>query len=1469
MARRLPVIPLLAVVLLLVAASGHARHTAENVNHAVEQPLETQMRLWLHCEDDGACEDPGQKTFTGEETSGAHEDRIADALASDGSVAYTFSEADLGTGFTFPRTYGSVDVDATLRFRWEGGWDLEIRLETDDGDVLATETGELQAADTPSGVAQDDREFDLGAIDLPRGENLRIAVHASAKGDQVPQGAEVLLVADHESSRLDLQGELVDSQLWTHDAAGAPKDVFRLDADEEDRRILATHVLTSAFGADGLSLADGTLRGRHDGSLVDLKPNASGRVITLEHVESSGPEQVWRVATSWNYSSDLDPGVYELEGRLESNRGDRLQDRTTLTLGAGIDISVRGLDEREVRPGENATYRLVVSSQAAEDLEVDLHLDGSGTWEASVSSPTIVVPSEGERIVDMRVTPAETAQDGDERTVSIEADPQDRPDLDPVATSVTTRAVDETRLEPQIEVVEEPEGRIAPEGERSFTVAIVNNGTVRDDLFMTRGDLPEGWTASFDTDTFSLDPGKRQQIEVTVHAPRDAEVDSEHEIPVQAHSAGAADASVETSVTMTVGVLIDFDVSVMDRIRVVPQDDVRHILYRYEVTSRSNVETEFGASPGDHACCNAETFRDNPLALEPGETGEGYVQVQRKVGSPLPCATPVPLRIEPDGRPDLARSVGLFACPSDDEDFEVRDLLVEPRADPDGDGVFEETHRVRVEAGGNVTLPVRVSNVGTVHHDSVALSLAGAPSGWTAEAPDWDDPAIEPYSGAEASGATCGWFCASTEIELAVPGNATAGLHEITVTANSKDARQATGSFTYLVEVPAERNVTLGAVNRSLTVQPGGDALFNLVVENRGNVRETVDMSVDADQLPGDWTMRPVPGTLEVPPNTARYVTAIISPPTGASAGQTGEMTVTATAPFGFNETVDLTATTASASDVELSSSFSGGSVEPGTAIPYEVVVTNQAPTRSTIDLGASGVPTGFNVSIRQAGTNVSSVELDGGASTNVTVRIHVPEDAAGLVGTVVDASINGTSGRSTLTLNATIHATHDIRLEVSPRRQVVPAGQGAEYIATVHNRGTAQDTVTICIPDLAGACHQTVTEGEWAESLGQTVLTIPAKDSRSVLLTVVPDGTALPGSERTTPLTAVSTEASSERSSRRVTTAVLERDVGFGSGDGPVGAAPGQTVTANPILENRGNDGDVFAIEIVDAPAGWSVDAVEEVRLQAGASGPVPIQVVPPRDAEQGIYGIQVRAFSKLDPTVSAETTTTVRVADFRTRDVDDDGEPEFVVDANDDPADGFESFTEVSETGIRTEVVKAGAFGDTVRTGFILRTQVNPVTVYRFWGPDGGVLTNVTAARILGPDRLGYLVDVDGDGDVEFMYDEGADAIVAATSVQGRDAYLVDGDGDGTMDIYYNHDRGITTTTGDHPGEDVAVDEDGDGSYDLVVNSATGATHAFSPLDAVARAVLLYGWLFLLGIGAIVLADVVFLVRVKGGSS
>lgn len=1453
MVRRVSVACLLALVLLVSAtAPGLARHTDPPQNHDEPTAQDTAMRLWLHCCD--------ERTFDGEETSGGNADEIASATQTEGSTTYTFSEADEGMEYAFARDHGPVDVDASLRFEWAGGWDLEVLLKTTEtGTTLADQTGDLQAADTPSGIQQDTRTFSFTDVTLPEGENLEIEVRASAKQDPVPQGATVSLIADHEDSRLDLQGDLLSKQLWTHTPADNPRSEFNLDAPESERQIQATYVLTSAFGADGLSLSDGTIRARdEDGDLVDMTPGTSGdQVITISHTEGSGPEQVWKMTRSWNYSEEREPGRYTMEARLRSNQDDQLSDTTSLILGAGIDISVRGLSTREVRPEENATYRVVVSNRAARDVEVKLRLDGADPWDAVLSSPTIVVPDDGERLVDLKVTPDATAQDGDERTVSIEADPQNEPRIDPVSTNVTTRAVDETRLEQVVEVIEEPEGEIAPGGNRSFTVAIFNNGTVRDELFLTRAQVPDGWTASFDEESFALDPGERRQVEVTVHAAQDAEVDSEHEIVVEVQSATDADAAEQASVTMVVGVFVDYDITVLDRIRTVPMDSDGAI-WRFEVTSRSNVQIQVVALlPG------GETFRgDNDMTIDPGETAESYAFYSFSA-----CDDPPALSIHPSREDAPVKSVDLVACGQ--EGFTARELMVEPRADFDEiSGVFTTRSRATAEPGESVTFPVRVSNVGTESYDSVAIDASRAPPEWNVSFIGWDDPAIESYSNSGPSDADCGWFCGSATVNVSVPENASAGKHEITVTATSKTAQPATGSFTYVVEVAPERDVTVRAVEDSLAVQPGGDALFNVVVDNQGNVRETIDTSVDAGQLPGEWTMRPLASTVEVPPSSKRVVTTVLSPPESASAGETGSVDVTAATGFGTTDEFELTATVVEAADVELSAPFTGGSVEPGTAIPYDVQVTNQGTAIRNISLSTSEVPEGFNVTLRQDDENVSSVSVDPGATANVTLRIHVPEDAAGLVGTVLEASPAGETGSATLALNATIRAVQDVRLQVQPRHRVVPGGQPAEYVVTVFNRGTANDTFFVCVPDLTGSCHQTLSQGPWTESVSQPRVAVQAKDSRSVLLTVVPEEDATPGATRRTPITARSVDDPSVSSTRTVETEVLKRDVGFASTGDAVGAAPGQTVTAAPIVENRGNDGDVFAIEIVSAPDGWSVDATPEVRIQAGGSSPARIQVTPPPDAEKGVYGLQVRTFSKLDPTVEAETTTLIRVSDFRSRDVDDDGQPEYAVDSNDDPADGFESFAEISDAGIRTLVIKSGSFGDTVRTGYVLRTQENPVTKYRFWGPDGGVLTNVTAARILWQDSLGYLADVDGDGRVDFMYDEATDEIVRAVSVQGRDAYLVDGDGDGTMDTYYNHDRRITTTTGDHPGEDVAVDDDGDGSYDLVVNSATGESHAYTPVDAVARGFLLYGWLFLLGIAAIVLADVVFLVRVKGGS-
>ena len=138
------------------------------------------------------------------------------------------------------------------------------------------------------------------------------------------------------------------------------------------------------------------------------------------------------------------------------------------------------------------------------------------------------------------------------------------------------------------------------------------------------------------------------------------------------------------------------------------------------------------------------------------------------------------------------------------------------------------------DPGGNATFAVELSNLGN-GPDLVALSASGKDAGRVAVG---STPV-----------ALRAWEAAALEVVLAVPENASAQSElSFCLTASSSGGAQA--SLPLRLVVNRTQGVTLLAKVPVLNARPGGRAIFEVAMTNRGNGRE--DFTISAD-LPQGW----------------------------------------------------------------------------------------------------------------------------------------------------------------------------------------------------------------------------------------------------------------------------------------------------------------------------------------------------------------------------------------------------------------------------------------------------------------------------------------------------------------------------------------------------------------------------------------------------------------------------------------
>lgn len=1500
----------LAATLALPAAT--AIHSGAGLHDTDPQDQgDVSMTLWTHCNlggSDVADDDPNDGF---NDRCGSHRWLDGKAGRSDprqdqGSsvdvttsetFTYSFETPSEGIDYRWSRPFALDEASAALYLTGTGQWTFHVDLETwDDAGSTVVAEGEstINFASPGSGGIN---TFDLSLADdpvvLPEGRSLRLVVTADGGGPTASWS-----VWHHRSdgsagqSRIQVNGELVVKHAWTNDENDVPRNAFPLADEDAKRKLQATYVVESAFGAEGL---------RATGSWLATFEGVGQVSKTLDHnpAKSSQSRAVYTLDTPWSYPVDSESGPYEATYRLRTNNGDtRLETTSDFSLGTGVTLDVVGDSILEVRRGENATFTVEIDNIATSDLDVQLGADRPGAaWDVEIRPIRTVIPQDRTERVDLVVRPGQAVPVGTRENITLQAEAVGRPDLEPVTVDVTVEVTDETRFAGALTSVGSAEKLVAPGTAGTFDLQLVNQGTVRDEFTITRGSIRPGWSVSFSETEIDLDPGQRAEVTAAVRTSPEEPIDAEFDVETRAQSAGDPQVVGNQTLRIVIGERVDFDVRLVARDIAGDADpdvevgeDSSTVRLRALLHHDSNFRDTYGLAVTDHDNGGTLTFQPTAIALDPGQIGEFEARYGTDALQPNNPAVNPPelgcspgtvldytLHVVPDSQPDKAKNIPFdIRCTLDQRTNEV---VLDARSKPSSENTIEIEDFKKVNPGRQLKMPIRVTHTGVFEPEdppyqsqrptltvNYTASVSTAPDGWDVDLLDNNLSRVVEVGSRDCrkiqvSDAGCEPYWDTLTLNVTIPTDARAGLHEIVVAASSRERPIATAEHTYTVEVVPQRNASVQVPEAATVTEPGEPAVYTVAVVNGGNVPERLDVDVNVSGLPGTWEAAQSRDDVRVPPGSTRYVTFKIRPAQDAATGSRGTMDVTVGTAFGIVHRFNLTATVLGADEIGLSADRTRGQAKAGQATSFDVTVTNDGARPVAANLSTVPLPDGFDATLRRNGQVIRRVQLDPGASIDVDLEVEVPEGALAndTVGVLVLAQAGSTTV-SSLDLTVDILQTTSVQLDPDRRRAVTPAGQPVDYTVEVRNTGTGRDTFVLQLSP------ETASPG-WSTALSRTSVTLRPKAATSILVTVFPTEQIPAGTTELTRLQAISMKNPTTRSLVTLNTTTLLRQAAIGDGNASAALAPGETRTVDAPLINRGNAEDTFVVEVTDTPPGWKADDSAARRtLAAGASGGVPLQVTTPVEVQEGIYSLDLRVRSTLDPSVTATGSVLVRVPPSAARDVDDDGFMERAVDRNGESSDGMEAFTEITtDQGIETRVVAQAAFGDTVRSGFVLQVRTDPSPKHRFWDPGSDVLTDVEVSDLFGATASGYFVDVDDDGNVDFVYDDTDERVLPAVGIRGRQAFLVDTDGDGRMDLYHSTDRGLSTPASHHLGDEVSVDTDGDGSFDGIVDERTGQFRAFTMMDSASKAAVDFWYVVILLVVAVVLAPAVYWIRVR----
>lgn len=257
--------------------------------------------------------------------------------------------------------------------------------------------------------------------------------------------------------------------------------------------------------------------------------------------------------------------------------------------------------------------------------------------------------------------------------------------------------------------------------------------------------------------------------------------------------------------------------------------------------------------------------------------------------------------------------------------------------------------------------------------------------------------------------------------------------------------------------------------------------------------------------------------------------------------------------------------------------------------------------------------------------------------TVDVIVRPPPGTDA----GTTFDGTVVATSQsapgvvQTRQNISGQVKRTHSVALSVDEDLKRIKQGQTIEFDLTVINGGNLDDTITLSLGP---------TSSGWRAFLDRDRFPLDAGASDNATLSVTaPPSVSQGRAER------ISVQASSQGNPQKTASLTVTAQVGESVGvriGGPdtVSVRPG---TANPVsisVNNSGNTGQTFNLD-VQAPGGWGAVLSEDtVTLQPGRSREVTVTITPPGNA-QGVGSIKISATSSTDSQISGSRTIIAEV--------------------------------------------------------------------------------------------------------------------------------------------------------------------------------------------------------------------------------
>ena len=423
-------------------------------------------------------------------------------------------------------------------------------------------------------------------------------------------------------------------------------------------------------------------------------------------------------------------------------------------------------------------------------------------------------------------------------------------------------------------------------------------------------------------------------------------------------------------------------------------------------------------------------------------------------------------------------------------------------------------------------------------------------------------------------------------------------------------------------------------------VNPNENVKFEISVKNTGgNTEDSVTISFSGNGV-DQWDITPQPSTLTLDIDELAYFNLSVTPDIEATAGLKS-ISVIATSEDG--ETVASTSVTVKVNQLPALQvdkvGTSSKDVEAGKRVYYSFDVTNKGNAVDTFNLvvDISSLPTGWDASLDQ--DKISNLGVDENITLTDVLVVKAPDDAAAEAETSIIVTISSdynSSVNSTYTSRTTVLQNYEPKLTIvgedtmsaKPEEQV-------NFTIKIANDGNGEDDISLAL--IGG-------NSSWGQ-LGDSAFTLEAGTNGTTTLRVTPpkDTEAKNGYILIVRATSEDDTTTNSRNIFINVNQIYEVSVQV-SGDSSKKGDPGDELSYQILVKNKGNGDDTFTLSLEGEKADWG-SILDEVELTSGESITVNLTVNIDDDATVGDNDIIVRGTSEDNPSVNDTGTVKVTV--------------------------------------------------------------------------------------------------------------------------------------------------------------------------------------------------------------------------------